>query len=196
NVAVLLGVAVGTAVLTGALLVGDSLRGSLRELTLEQLGWVDHALVTSRFIRQELASGLEVDQSSAAILVRGAASARTALTRGSGTGATVRRAGQVTILAVDARFWYEGRAPAARSATQDPCPGGTDAWESAREGVVLNTALAEELRVAAGDTVTLHLQKVTAIPRETPLSRRDASEIVDELKVTVRGVLPNQGIGR
>lgn len=29
NLAVLLGVAVGTAVLTGALLVGDSLRGSL-----------------------------------------------------------------------------------------------------------------------------------------------------------------------
>ena len=31
NAAVLLGVGVGTAVLTGALLVGDSLRGSLRE---------------------------------------------------------------------------------------------------------------------------------------------------------------------
>src|SRR5918911_1023532 len=45
NLAVLLGVAVGTAVLTGALLVGDSLRGSLRDLTEEQLTWVDDALV-------------------------------------------------------------------------------------------------------------------------------------------------------
>ncbi len=43
NLAVLLGVVLGTAVLTGALLVGDSLRGSLRALALDQLGWVDEA---------------------------------------------------------------------------------------------------------------------------------------------------------
>src|SRR5207237_9338967 len=55
NSAVLLGVAVGTAVLTGALLVGDSLRGSLRDLALEQLGWVQYSLVSGRFIRQRLA---------------------------------------------------------------------------------------------------------------------------------------------
>src|SRR5262249_17309181 len=40
NSAVFLGVVVGTAVLTGALLVGDSLRGSLRDLTLRRLGWI------------------------------------------------------------------------------------------------------------------------------------------------------------
>ena len=45
NLAVFLGVVVGTAVLTGALLVGDSLRGSLRDLTLDRLVWVDDALV-------------------------------------------------------------------------------------------------------------------------------------------------------
>src|SRR5205085_74715 len=58
NGAVLLGVALGTAVLTGALLVGDSLRGSLRSLALDQLGWVDEALVTGRFFRQALAEGV------------------------------------------------------------------------------------------------------------------------------------------
>ena len=41
NLAVLLGVAVGSAVLTGALLVGDSLRGSLRARVERQLGGVD-----------------------------------------------------------------------------------------------------------------------------------------------------------
>ena len=45
NLAVLLGVAVGAAVLTGALLVGDSLRGSLRDLTLQRLDWVDYSLI-------------------------------------------------------------------------------------------------------------------------------------------------------
>src|SRR4051794_23024786 len=52
NLALLLGVAVGTAVLTGALLVGDSLRGSLRDRALRQLGWVEEAMVSGRFIRQ------------------------------------------------------------------------------------------------------------------------------------------------
>ena len=38
NLAVTAGAAVAAAVLTGALLVGDSVRGSLRGLTLERLG--------------------------------------------------------------------------------------------------------------------------------------------------------------
>src|SRR5262245_26697392 len=61
NLAVLLGVVVGTAVLTGALLVGDSLRGSLRDLTLRRLGWVDAALTAPRFFREALADELKAD---------------------------------------------------------------------------------------------------------------------------------------
>ncbi len=58
NVPVLLGVAVGAAVLTGALLVGDSLRGSLRDRADRQLNGVDHAYVGTRFVRQEVAANL------------------------------------------------------------------------------------------------------------------------------------------
>ena len=75
NLAVFLGVVVGTAVLTGALLVGDSLRGSLRDLTLRRLGWVDEALVGGRFFREEAGrrtAGAGVI--SPAVLVRGTAS--------------------------------------------------------------------------------------------------------------------------
>ena len=38
NLAVVLGVATAVAVLAGALLVGDSVRGSLRDLVLQRLG--------------------------------------------------------------------------------------------------------------------------------------------------------------
>src|SRR5215207_1509060 len=55
NAAVALGVAVGATVLTGALLVGDSLQGSLREQSQRRLGWVEHALVAPRFFREALA---------------------------------------------------------------------------------------------------------------------------------------------
>src|SRR5437763_3168742 len=58
NLAVLLGVAVGSAVLTGALLVGDSLRGSLRERAEQQLGGIDAAAIFYHPIRAEAADGL------------------------------------------------------------------------------------------------------------------------------------------
>src|SRR5688500_2958941 len=43
NLAVLLGMALATAVLTGALMVGDSVRGSLRALAVQRLGPVGPA---------------------------------------------------------------------------------------------------------------------------------------------------------
>ena len=45
HLAVIAGAAIATAVLVGALVVGDSVRASLRQLTLERLGAVDLALV-------------------------------------------------------------------------------------------------------------------------------------------------------
>lgn len=42
NLAVALGVATAVAVLSGALLVGDSVRGSLRDLVLLRIGGTDH----------------------------------------------------------------------------------------------------------------------------------------------------------
>src|SRR3954452_3614434 len=61
HLAVAMGVAVATAVLTGALLVGDSVRGSLRDLTLQRLGYIDSALVTRHFCRAALADELAAD---------------------------------------------------------------------------------------------------------------------------------------
>src|SRR5918996_982375 len=58
HLAVALGVAVATAVVTGALVVGDSVRGSLRDLTLQRLGRIDSAIVAANFFRAELASEL------------------------------------------------------------------------------------------------------------------------------------------
>jgi putative ABC transport system permease protein len=58
NLAVLLGVAVGSAVLTGALLVGDSLRGSLRARVERQLAGLDTAALLPRPVRADLADGL------------------------------------------------------------------------------------------------------------------------------------------
>src|SRR5437870_11548035 len=95
NSAVMLGVAVGTAVLTGALLVGDSLRGSLRDLALEQLGWVEDSLVSGRFIREELAGQLGAKEVAPVILLQAASSAKSGEASGD---QALKRAGHVTVL--------------------------------------------------------------------------------------------------
>ena len=55
NVVIALGVAAATAVLTGALIVGDSMRHSLHELTMERLGEIDELIVSDGFFRAKLA---------------------------------------------------------------------------------------------------------------------------------------------
>src|SRR6188472_783062 len=58
NVAVVLGVVAATAVIGGALIVGDSVRDSLRKMTLDRLGDVNHALVAQRFFTEQRADFL------------------------------------------------------------------------------------------------------------------------------------------
>jgi ABC-type antimicrobial peptide transport system permease subunit len=58
NLAVLLGVIAGTAVIGGALIVGDSVKGSLRQMSLDRLGDIDHAVHSHRFFRQQLAADI------------------------------------------------------------------------------------------------------------------------------------------
>src|SRR3954471_2282694 len=97
NVAVLLGVAVGSAVLTGALLVGDSLRGSLRQRAERQLGGVDAAALFPRPVRAAVADGMPGNPAPV-LLLQGSIQTTAA------TEADARYIGRVTVLGVDDRF--------------------------------------------------------------------------------------------
>src|ERR1700675_2267629 len=91
NAAVVAGVAAAVTVLSGALLVGDSVRGSLRDLVLQRLGRTDHAIVSSGFFREALADDLRADETFASsftaisplIAVQGAVSDQTSGRRAS-----------------------------------------------------------------------------------------------------------------
>jgi hypothetical protein len=67
NLAVVLGVAVAVAVLAGALVVGDSVRGSLRELFVSRLGNADIIVTGSSFFREQLADDLRASEQFAPI---------------------------------------------------------------------------------------------------------------------------------
>jgi ABC-type antimicrobial peptide transport system permease subunit len=178
NFAVFLGIALGSAVLTGALLVGDSLRGSLKALTLDQLGWVEEAMLPGRFFRVELAREISAERCAPILLLQGSATRKS-------DDETPVRVGKVTVLGVDASFWPRDRGPE-----------GADFWGSDEEKVVLNETLAKALAVNVDDTVLLYLQKADNIPRETILGNRKAEEMRVALKVKVRAIVPDEGMGR
>jgi ABC-type lipoprotein release transport system permease subunit len=170
NAAVLLGVAVGTAVLTGALLVGDSLRGSLRDLAKEQLGPVDHALVSGRFFRQQLGSETAGGWAMEMIVLRGGV----ATVPPEGSNELPHRVGQVTIYGDTGSF-----------------ASFVMAAEQTNGGVTLTRTLARELGVKEDDEIVLYVQKGSGVPRETLLGRRDAQAVVGQVKVKVGLILPD-----
>ena len=182
NSAVFLGVVVGTAVLTGALLVGDSLRGSLRAQALQRLGWVDEALVAPRFFRQKLADGMGGGNVTArvcpVILLQATIVVRQPGADELSVGPIRRQVRGVTVLGVDERFWQ----PQAQGREYE-------APKERDEKLRLNSTLASVLDVSAGDKVSLRLQKPSAIPRETLLGRRDDSAVIEEWTLPVDVVL-------
>src|SRR5678815_4983162 len=62
NLAVVLGVATAVAVLAGALLVGDSVRASLKDLFLQRLGSTSYVVTGSSFFRERLASDIQAQK--------------------------------------------------------------------------------------------------------------------------------------
>ncbi len=176
NLAVMFGIALGTAVLTGALLVGDSLRGSLKALTLDQLGWVEEAMLPGRFFRADLAREIAAEGGARCVPVL--------MMQGSAIHSS-ERAGKVTVLGVDASFW-----------PQEQIPESSAFWESAAAEVVLNHALATALGVKVGDTVEVNLQKPDKAPRETLLGERKVGEVSEAISLKVRAIVPDEGMGR
>lgn len=179
NLAVLAAVAITTATLTGALLVGDSLRGTLRGLALERLGGVSHVLRAPGYFRAALADDIAAlaesrpSHATAApvILLRG--NLLNLASRG-----TVRG---VNVLGVDRRFWhYSHREFDA-------------AFMGESESVILNQPLADDLRVRAGDEVLVRVPCPGDVSPETLLGRREAD--MTRLRLRVVRVIPARDLG-
>jgi putative ABC transport system permease protein len=219
HLAVVLGAAVTATVLTGSLLVGDSMRASLRRLWLERLGDVELAVVAPRFVHAALADEL------AQRLGRGADGGGASRTAGRGVrvapvivlsgtavhAASHHRAARIAILGVDGRFaaLYPGAAPplpAALTAAASPAgsaapaaPAGSAAPAGIGGGgaltLVLNQTLARQLGAARGDDLLLSWEQPSAIPRSLLLAAKDPEGQLATHRVTVAGVIPDNGPG-
>src|SRR5262245_19152595 len=184
SAAVALGVAAATAVLTGALVVGDSVRGSLRHLTLDRLGRIDEALVADRFFREELAAELAAQPKFHDLY----ASAHPAIlfpsatVQGQSRGSR-RLASSVTVIGCYPGFWSLGD----EKHKPKKSPGYGE--------IVINVPLAEELSAQVGDTLVVRFGKADQIPADSPLGRRtDRVASLAELKIIE--IISAESLGR
>lgn len=172
NLAVLFGVIAGTSVIGGALIVGDSVKASLRQMTLDRLGQIDFALSGPRFVTEQMANRLNSKPTSSvgpfcpAILMRAALEAK--------SGDAIRRAGGVNVYGVDDRAW----SLITTSGTKVPAEG----------QLVLSQSAAAAINAKVGDSVTLWIELPSLVPRDTLMGKKDNDS--QEITVTLAAIAP------
>jgi len=163
---VLLGTALAAAVLTGSLVVGDSLRGSLKARAERQLNGIESAYLGAQLIEAERAAGLP-GQAVPALILQGSIQLDdpklepTAVPRATIVG--INPAGREFL-----RLYTTG--------TEPP--------------VLLGARTAKALNAKAGSKLTLGLERRSSIPRSSVLGRKSLDDVTATKTVTVTVVLP------
>jgi putative ABC transport system permease protein len=187
NITVFLGVLVSTAVLTGALVVGDSVRFSLKRLALTRLGGTEYAMAAGdRFFRTRLAEDI-ADR----VFEKTASNAETAPVIQLGgiavTEGGLYRANGIQVLGVDRRFWALGRSAALSFGRNSDFSLGPDE-------AVVNRYLASRLNLKEGDSFLIRVENPGSIPGDTPISSDRGSDIA--LRLTVKAIAGDHEFGR
>ncbi len=197
NLAVVAGATVATAVLTGALLVGDSVRGSLRQLTLERLGGIDHALAGQRFFRREVAALIAGDETFGEHF---AGAAPAILLQGSAQHAENRtRASRVGLQGIGEDFLALYGPLEARENNGLPAAGSDDFFAGGAgifPPVVINEALRAALQAEVGEQILISLARWSEVPRASLLGRKDTASVVGVVRLEIVRVMSDRGIGR
>jgi len=167
HLGVLLGTVLAAAVLTGSLLVGDSVHGSLRKFALQRLGGIRQAMYTPhRFFARGLAEKIP-GGSSAVLQLRGIAITDS------------RQVNRVQVFGVDSNLWnFAGLN-----------------FQLLENETALNQKLAASLGVQVGDEVSLRIEKPGLLPGDAPLAAQKDDRTV-RARFTVRRILTDDELGR
>ena len=171
NLVVVLGVAIAVSVLAGALLIGESVRGSLRDLSSQRLGKTDNLISSANFFREQLAAELEQQGQSTCPMI--------ALDGVVIHEPSKRRAGGVKVYGVDERFWkFNGVASVA-------VPENRNAYVS--------QSLASELGSNPGESLVLRIEKPSEIPVESLHGRKE--DPGRTIRLNIASVLGAESLG-
>jgi ABC-type lipoprotein release transport system permease subunit len=167
HLATALAVGACAMVITGALLVGDSVRSSLRQRVALRLGRTTHAVTSGeRLAQADLASRLSSHLGVPLAAVLQAPGMVSAPDRD-------QRLNRIVVLGIDDAF----AGLAGNSLFPVPGPG----------EAVLGSGPAARLQVTAGDVLVVRTEKLTAFPRETPLAAAAEGKAV--LRLTLKAVV-------
>lgn len=172
---IVLGTMLSTAILVGALVIGDSVRQSLRKIVFDRLGTTEFALMSGdRFFQVRMAMDLaESLKTTVAPLLhtRGVAIAE----------GGQRRANDIQVVGVDARFGEIG--------------GGKDIFGQLAPGeVIVNRPLAERLAIQQGEEILIRMEKRDVMPRDAPLSLD--SEMSLARRFVVKSIADDSSFGK
>lgn len=169
------GAALAAMVLVGALIIGDSVRYTLRRQAELRIGHIDNALITGdRLVRSALADAMSADLKDASLAP---------VLRLQGVASTVdrtRRALNVALMGVDERFF--AMAPVSTSPALKPGE------------AFINRRLAAQLAINAGDAIVIRVNKPSSLSRDLTLATTD--DAVLALRVTISQVIDDEHFGR
>ena len=175
HAAVLLAVAISAAVIGGSLIVGDSVRASLRQMTLSRLGHMTHVVNSPRFVREQLAAEMQagVEASADGLRIAPALLLPGSVEKPGADGTRLRAAG-VLLTGLKPADWDLFN-------VGELSPPGDS-------GIVLGYRTAQELGAQPGDRVSVWVELPSSIPRDSLMGDRENLTI--EIELTVEGVLP------
>jgi putative ABC transport system permease protein len=170
NLAIVAGVAIAVGVLAGALQIGESVRGSLRDLLFERIGSTEYVVASPNFFSEDLSTSISSGFESSPIIYL----------KGIVTNADTRvRAHDVNVYGIDERFWKLQRINA-QTAPEE-------------RAALVGSSLARQLNLRAGATFLLQVETQQAIPREWLYGRRES--IGKTIRLNCREVLTPDRLG-
>ncbi|BBE19710.1 hypothetical protein AQPE_3898 [Aquipluma nitroreducens] len=173
NFTIVLGIALSTAILVGALIIGDSVRYSLQQITEQRLGKTSQVITASeRLFRQQLATELAEKSNTETA----------ALLRANGFGVIdggELRINQLAVWGVDATIGNFANYP--------------DAFQLQNNEVAINENLASLSGLKVGDEFLLRVDKLNTFPANTPfVSEKEATV---SFRVKVARILSTDELG-
>jgi putative ABC transport system permease protein len=174
HLGVVLGVAISTAILVGALVVGDSVRYSLKQIAISRLGKIQLALNSqNRLFRAELSNDLENQlgyNTVPALMLKGIAI----------NDESTARANNIQVFGVDEQFWK----------LRDGEPSNINLKG---DSAIINERLARQINVNGGDEILLKVEKLDLFPRDAPMSLD--TDLSVAFRVKIDSVTPDLDIG-
>ncbi|MFA5326976.1 MAG: ABC transporter permease [Prolixibacteraceae bacterium] len=173
NLTIVLGIALSTAILVGALIIGDSVKYSLEQITVQRLGKTSQVISSGeRLFRQQLAgemaakAGVEI----------------TALLRSNGFGVInggELRVNQLAVWGVDS--------------TLGNFAGHPDAFILKGNEIAINENLASLAKLKVGDEFLLRVNKLNTFPANTPFVTEQEATV--SFLVSVARILKTEQLG-